>query len=267
MTNDLLTHRPQCPVCVVKHAYHFGGLHWYSVWWQTLQIWSLRNEWKLRYMYGWSSKEGSVFSLRGLEDSKYYKGQVGMKKPSERQMHISQPKHLWGTSCMQPLCKACRTIGNLTNSGGALFGKGIICSVNNTFQEKSQNRTASNKCQINDINNECSVASRWKRFLWAEIFFEIFYLFIRERHRKRERGRDTGRGRSRLPAGILMQDPILGPWDHGLSPRQILNHWAIQVSRGLGFSEWIRFRVEGHTFQWRNDVELLDKRTGHSNRS
>ena len=32
--------------------------------------------------------------------------------------------------------------------------------------------------------------------------------------RDRERGRDTDRGRSRFPAGSLMQDLILGPWIH-----------------------------------------------------
>ena len=39
-------------------------------------------------------------------------------------------------------------------------------------------------------------------------FFFKIYLFISDRHR--ERGRDTGRGRSRLHAGILMWDSILG---------------------------------------------------------
>ena len=43
-------------------------------------------------------------------------------------------------------------------------------------------------------------------------FFLRFYLCIHERHR--ERGRDTGRGRSRLHAGSLSQDSILGLQDH-----------------------------------------------------
>ena len=58
-------------------------------------------------------------------------------------------------------------------------------------------------------------------------FFLRFYLFIHER--ERERGRDTGRGRSRLPAGSLMWDLILGPQDHDLSQRQMLNHGAPQA--------------------------------------
>ena len=54
-------------------------------------------------------------------------------------------------------------------------------------------------------------------------FFKI--LFIHERHR------DTGRGRSWLHAGNLMWNSIPGPWDHDLSRRQMLNHWATQVSQ------------------------------------
>ena len=51
--------------------------------------------------------------------------------------------------------------------------------------------------------------------------------------RERERHRDIGRGRSRLHAGSLMWDSILGPWDHPvffgggnhpLSLRQMLKH-------------------------------------------
>ena len=38
----------------------------------------------------------------------------------------------------------------------------------------------------------------------------------RERQRQRDRGRDTGRGRSRLHAGNLMRDSILGLQDHAL---------------------------------------------------
>ena len=46
----------------------------------------------------------------------------------------------------------------------------------------------------------------------------------RERERERERVRDIGRGRSRLSVGSPMRDSILGPQDHNLSPRQMLNH-------------------------------------------
>ena len=56
-------------------------------------------------------------------------------------------------------------------------------------------------------------------------------LFIHERHR--ERGRDIGRWRSRLPSGSLMQDSILGLWDHDLSQRQTFNHWATQVPQTI----------------------------------
>ena len=33
-----------------------------------------------------------------------------------------------------------------------------------------------------------------------------------------------GRGRSKFPAGSLMQDLVPGPQDHDLSRRQMLNH-------------------------------------------
>ena len=54
------------------------------------------------------------------------------------------------------------------------------------------------------------------------IVFEDFIYLFTETHR--ERGRDTGRGRSRLPAGSLVQDSIPGPQDHVLGQRQALNH-------------------------------------------
>ena len=50
--------------------------------------------------------------------------------------------------------------------------------------------------------------------------------------RDAERGRDTGRGRSRGPKVGL--DPK--PQDHALSQRQMLNHWATQVSQRRSFS-------------------------------
>ena len=46
--------------------------------------------------------------------------------------------------------------------------------------------------------------------------FLRFYLLIHERHRER----------SRLHAGSQMWGSIPGPWDHVLSQRQTLNHWA-----------------------------------------
>ena len=48
--------------------------------------------------------------------------------------------------------------------------------------------------------------------------------------RNTERVRDIGRGRSRLPTVSPMWDLIPGPRDHALSWRQMLNHWATQVS-------------------------------------
>lgn len=47
--------------------------------------------------------------------------------------------------------------------------------------------------------------------------FDLFYLFIHERHT--ERGRDTGKGRTRLPAGTLIQDLIPGPQDPRIMTR------------------------------------------------
>ena len=47
----------------------------------------------------------------------------------------------------------------------------------------------------------------------------FIYLFMRYT----ERGRDIGRGRSRLPVGSLMWGLILGPQDHALSQRPMLN--------------------------------------------
>ena len=59
-------------------------------------------------------------------------------------------------------------------------------------------------------------------FLSFSFSFSLrFYLFIYERHK--ERGRDIGRERSRLQAGSLMWDSILGLWDHALTQRQMLN--------------------------------------------
>ena len=76
-----------------------------------------------------------------------------------------------------------------------------------------------------------------KGFLDIFFIFLRFYLFIherqRDRERERERGWDTGRGRNKFHAGSLMQDSILGLWDHALSWRQMLNHWATQLSHSL----------------------------------
>ena len=50
---------------------------------------------------------------------------------------------------------------------------------------------------------------------------KILFIYS-ERHT--ERGKDTGRGRSRVPAGNPVWDPIPGPWGHTLSRRQMLNN-------------------------------------------
>ena len=50
------------------------------------------------------------------------------------------------------------------------------------------------------------------------------------RDTQRERGRDTGRGRSRFHSESLTWDLIQGLQDHTLGWRQMLNHWATQVS-------------------------------------
>ena len=72
-----------------------------------------------------------------------------------------------------------------------------------------------------------------------------------------ERGRDIGRGRSRLPAGSLVQGSIPGPRDHDLSRRQTLNHWATQGSqwqiligvKSLHLRQW-KYHMTLHTCFW-----------------
>ena len=59
-------------------------------------------------------------------------------------------------------------------------------------------------------------------FYFFFFFFKILFVYSWER----ERSRDIGRGRSRLPVGSPIWDLIPGPWDHDLSWRQMLNHWA-----------------------------------------
>ena len=81
---------------------------------------------------------------------------------------------------------------------------------------------------LNFLNEYKTCSGFTRNFLPSfRFFFLRFYLFIHERHT--ERSRDIGRGRSRLPTGSLMQDSIPGAWDHTLSQRQTLNHWATLV--------------------------------------
>ena len=61
------------------------------------------------------------------------------------------------------------------------------------------------------------------------LFVLKFYLFIHERHTHRERQRHRQREKQ-APCRRLMWDSIPGPQDHNLNQRQMLNHWAIQVS-------------------------------------
>ena len=55
-------------------------------------------------------------------------------------------------------------------------------------------------------------------FVFYTFLKKFIYLFMRdtEREEERQRGRDTGRGRSRLHAGRLMWDSILGLQDQAL---------------------------------------------------
>ena len=83
-----------------------------------------------------------------------------------------------------------------------------------------------------------SILSLAQYFLFIILDFlkDFIYLFMKDT--QRERGRDTGRGRSRLHAGSPMWDSIPGLQDHTLGWRQMLNHWATQVSLILDFVQW-----------------------------
>ena len=63
--------------------------------------------------------------------------------------------------------------------------------------------------------------------LLIDWWIDWFYFFMRDTHTEAE---DISKGRSRLAVRSLMWDSILGPWDHALSQRQTLKHWATQVS-------------------------------------
>ena len=65
---------------------------------------------------------------------------------------------------------------------------------------------------------------------WFLFFFLELYIFIYSFMRGTEKGRDIGRGRSRIPVQSPMWGSILGLWDHALTRRQMLNHWATKVS-------------------------------------
>ena len=77
----------------------------------------------------------------------------------------------------------------------------------------------------------CYISVLWVFFGFVLFFLRFFiYSFMRDTERKRERGRDRDRERSRLHAGSPTWDSMLGPQDHGLSQRQMLNRWATQAS-------------------------------------
>ena len=67
----------------------------------------------------------------------------------------------------------------------------------------------------------------------CSVFLKILFICSWET----QRGRDIDRRRSRLPVGSPMQDSIPGPWDHNSSQREMLNHWATQVSLLNVFNE------------------------------
>ena len=59
----------------------------------------------------------------------------------------------------------------------------------------------------------------YKSFFRCVIYFFKYFIYLFMRNT----GRDIGNGKSRLPAGSLMWDLILGLQDHDLSQRQTLN--------------------------------------------
>ena len=65
-------------------------------------------------------------------------------------------------------------------------------------------------------------------------FFLRFYLFMRDRERERKREAEAQR-KSKLHAGSLMRDSILGLQDHALGWRQAPNRWATQGSPSFSF--------------------------------
>ena len=73
-------------------------------------------------------------------------------------------------------------------------------------------------------------------FEYGFIFFLRFSLFIHEGQREKE-ARDR---KSRLHARSPMWDLIPGLWDHALSRRQMLNHWATQASQYSIICNWGR---------------------------
>ena len=60
-------------------------------------------------------------------------------------------------------------------------------------------------------------------------FLKILFIYSWEKERERGIGTGTGRERSRLHAGSLTWDSILGLQDHTLGWRQVPNRWATRL--------------------------------------
>ena len=82
------------------------------------------------------------------------------------------------------------------------------------------------------------------------VFFFFFQDFIYLFMRHTERGRDTGRGRSWLHAGSPTWHLILGPWDHDLSRRQMLNRQSLPGALSQYFSKWPTHDVIKSSMSW-----------------
>ena len=104
-----------------------------------------------------------------------------------------------------------------------------------------------------EVLTSMSLYRSWQES-WFNLFKDFIYLFVYERHRKR--GRDIGRGRSRLSARSPMWDLIPGPWDHTLSQKQTLNHWAIQVPRKLVLNV-SKIQGSGFVFFWGSGLAYI----------
>ena len=117
-----------------------------------------------------------------------------------------------------PLCSLC------SNNSGLLTVIGKYRS-HTKDQEYKDYRLFSNRTRRH-WNKDVKF---WREIITNTAFFKKI-LFIFSWETQRETGKDRGRGRSRLLVESLMWDWILGPRDHALSRRQMLNHWATQAS-------------------------------------
>ena len=88
----------------------------------------------------------------------------------------------------------------------------LPCMVAKWLQRSRRSVLARSTYQKEGIRDSLVISVSFIFFIFYLFFKDFIYLFMRER----ERGRDTGRGRSRLHAGSLMWDLILGIQDHAL---------------------------------------------------